>query len=161
MKRYIIIEAFKCKQQIIPFWDVDLTCEFDEECGYEYYYKDTPVSSYPVEVMFDRKTKELATGIVVEYKKPIDKLRFNIDEEVYYEVDFKTYDKSKIVEIVYEEYDDYIKRGKDFDQYELNCHSLDVQLNMIYCTRCWKPFYKLANGKVIKYDHQMKKIFKK
>ena len=70
-----------------------------------------------------------------------------------------------MVDIEYIEYDSEVKKVKKMEKYELNWYFTEeeqksLNINDLYEIRSWKPFYKLASGKIIKWEYQLKHFIK-
>lgn len=60
--------------------------------------------------------------------------------------------QSKITEIVYEEFDLYIDKGYKLKE---NFTEIHFENDKLYYVKIWKPFYKIEDGAIIKYEHQI------
>lgn len=156
IKRHVIIQAIKTKEnELIPIWDERLVFEKTEMYGntislkgeYGHYYN-------LVECIYDLKTKKIEVGIELDYYPK--NLEFKKDEIVLFELSHRNLVEAKIVEIVFEEYEIEIKRGRKLDNYWLTIFKgVEIDENALYAIKQWKPYYVLDNGITIKWEHQL------
>lgn len=149
--RYVIIQAVKTdNNELIPIWDERINFIKDKVYGdsiqitggYRNFRNLT-------ECIYDLQTKTFQKGIELDqYPSVTD---FKKGETVYYEVDsyYKHLKEAIIVDILYEEYEMSIVKGKKLEDVK------DVQLDSLYCVKEWKPFYLLDDGTKIKYDYKL------
>lgn len=154
IKRRVIIQAVKtAKNELIPIWDERITFEKSEMYGNLISVKGERRDFYTVvECIFDLKTKKLELGI--EYNYYPDKLEFTKGETVYLEETHRNLVETKLVDIVYEEYDLEIKRGNKLDDWWLS-EIKDLQENSLYAIKLWKPVFVLENGVRTQYVHKL------
>ena len=166
-KRFVKTYCLQINEQFVPFWELNFFD--DEDCGegykidgdYQRYYQDLK------ECYWDTKEKKIVFGKVKEIKAESKEL--TVGQSVYVEMEHPNYGFLKeavIDEIVYEEYDTSIRKLKTLEQYELDWYFTkkeqeNLNLEDIYEIRTWKPYYKLDDGEVIRWDYKIKKKFDK
>lgn len=158
IQRYVIIKAVKTKtNELIPIWDERIIFEKTELYGNVIRLKDDWHNHYSlIECIYDLKTKEISIGIELDHFPSDKELDFKIGETVLFEKSHKHLSDAKISEIVYEEYDLDIKRGKNFNNWEFERFK-DIQIDSktLYAIKRWKPFYILDNGNKIEWSHKL------
>lgn len=115
IERYQIVKAINTKEGLIPIWDSRITFQEDDVVGQSISVKgDTLFKEYfsLLECIYDLKTRELNVGIEINVYPDENKLAFKKGESVFYEQSHKVISEAKISDIVYEEYDLKILRGK-------------------------------------------------
>jgi hypothetical protein len=159
IKRYLTVQAVKTKNnELIPIWDERIIFEKTEMFGNVITLKDDFRSNHysVVECIFDLKTKKLEVGIELDYYPSENDLEFKKGEVVLYEKSTRRLSEAKITEVVYEEYEMTIKRGRKLDYYWISRFK-EVQFDgdTLYAMKQWKPFYVLDNGTKIEWSHQL------
>ena len=100
------------------------------------------------------KTKKIEIGVDLDFYP--EKLEFEKNEIVYVEKSNRTLTETKVVDILYEEYELNIKKGKKIDGYWLKYFKdKDIEKDQLYAIKQWKPFYLLENGQKIEWPHQL------
>jgi hypothetical protein len=158
IKRYIIVQAIKEKDNtLIPIWDDRIIFENTEMYGNTIKLKDNYHDHFQlIDVLFDLKTKKLETGIEINNYPDEKKMEFKKDQEILHEVSHRNLYKRTIKEIVYEEYDLEINKGKKFDEYWLKQFpQIKKDYDSLYAIKSWKPFYILDNDVKVEWEHQM------
>jgi hypothetical protein len=151
INRYVLIQAVKTDDnEIIPIWDERVSFVKDKDYGnlvkivgyHNHFYNLT-------ECVYDLQTKSVQKGIEIDQYPNITD--FKKGEIIFYEVNgsYKHIKEAVIVDILFEEYDMTIVKGKKLQDIK------DVQPDSLYCVKEWKPFYLLDDGKKIKYDYQL------
>jgi hypothetical protein len=161
VQRYSIVQAVKTKDnELIPIWDERISFEKSEHYGNVLNIKDQSAAiSYVVEAVYDLKTKTLSCGIELNYYPNEKELEYKKGEDVLYEVSNRKLGQAKIVDIIFEEFDMEIIKGKKVDKYwKERFKDIDIENNKIYAIKTWKPFYVLDNG--IKIDYTFKLFHK-
>lgn len=159
LKRYIVVPVIITQDKtLIPLWDERVKCEKGE---YDWQAKIEGGNwrgETVVEAIFDLKTKTLSLGTEIDYYP--ETKEFKEGDTVLYEITYKEWGLSKIHQIVFEEYDLDIRRGKKLDHWAKRVveEKGNIEKDMIYCVKQWKPYYLLENGEVIQWDHQLKKF---
>ena len=163
IKRYMIVQGIQTgKGELIPIWDSRLKFEKDDDCGeklsvsgdYHYCFS-------LVDMVFDLKTKSISTGIVVDYYGDNSKSEFTKGQVVLVESgkQHRHLVKTKIDDIIFEEFDIEIRRGKKMDYWVKIFNDIYPELEIVpdqlYCIRLWKPTYVLKNGIKTSYNHQL------
>ena len=159
IKRYVITQAVKTREnELIPIWDNNIVFDTSEMYGNVITLKNK--SSYEhfslVECIYDLKTKQVEMGIELNYYPNENELEFKIGEVVLFEKSNRVLAEAKISEVVYEDYDLNIARGRKLCKYTTNrfkCVEFDP--NTLYAIKGWKPFYVLDNGIKIEWSHQL------
>jgi hypothetical protein len=151
INRYILIQAVLTENnELIPIWDKRISFHKSKDYGnyisLEGYYK----NFYSLtECIYDLQTKSIQIGIEIE-EYP-DSTEFEKGETVFYEVDgkHKHLKEAVIVDILFEEYDINIAKGKKLQWIQ------GLQPDSLYCVKEWKPYYLLDDGTKIKYDYKL------
>lgn len=160
-KRYIPVKCLQVKgNKFIPFWLLNYTDHEDYGEGY-YEQGDTEYNASHSELtdcIWDVKKKVVILGIIKDaYRKETE---FVEGEVILSEETHNVYSTDKIVKIEYEEYDTHIIKFKKMDNWEKGYFTKEELSTMkpddLYEIRTWKPFYRLASGKLIKWEHQLK-----
>lgn len=159
IKRRIIIQAVKTKEnELIPIWDERIVFEKTEMYDNVIRLKDSYRHDHfnLVECIYDLKTKQIEIGIELNYY-PIEKdLEFKKGEVVLFEKSHRNLAEAKISEVVYEEYEMEIKRGRKLDKWWVErFKDIEIEGNSLYAIKQWKPFYVLDNGTKIEWVHQL------
>lgn len=150
LERYIVVQGVKLRDNtIIPIWDTRINFEETEDYGnkiaisgmsHERIY-DT------VQCIYDLKTKTISIGVELDYYPLNDLNSFKVDEIVLYEKSNRTLKESKIVDIVFEKYDLYIRNGCDLENnYRSLLKETTIVDNCIYAVKYWQPYYILEDG---------------
>ena len=158
IERYQIVKAINTKEGLIPIWDSRITFQEDDVVGQSISVKgDTLFKEYfsLLDCIYDLKTRELNVGIEINVYPDENKLAFKKGESVFYEQSHKVISEAKISDIVYEEYDLKILRGKNMDDYYSARFKIIIERDTLYAIKNWKPFYVLDNGKKIIWEHQL------
>lgn len=159
IKRYIIIQAIKTEDnKLIPIWDENITYSKSDDCGATLSINGHRKTYFnTVECIYDLKTRNIEMGVEIDYYPTDKELKFKKGEEILFEVgNNRELAEAKIVEIIYEEFNLTIKRGKKLDQYWIKKYNIvDIQLDCLYSIKQWTPFYKLDNGSVIKSEYRI------
>ena len=164
IKRYVIIQAIKTREnEFIPIWDDRIIFEKTELFGNVIRLKDSLGSEYfnLVECIYDLKTKKVEIGVELDYY-PIEKdLEFKKGEIVLFERKHRELSEIKISDIVYEEYEIEIKRGRKLDKWWCErFKDVVIENDTLYSIKQWKPFYILEDGSKIEWSHQLYHKFK-
>lgn len=156
INRHIVIQAIKTsKNELIPLWDERISFEKTRDFGNVINVKgDSDRYFQVVECVYDLKTKTVEMGIEIDIYPT--ETEFKKDETILVEHSSRRLGEAKVVEIVYEEFDLEIKRGKKFNKWDLaRVNNIEIDGNSIYAIKHWKPFYILDNGKKIKWSHEL------
>lgn len=159
IKRRIVIQAVKtADNELIPIWDDRIVFHNTEMYGNIITLKDGGFGDHGnlVECIYDLKTKKVELGIELDYYPSEKHSRFKIGQVVLFEKSHRVLCEAKISEIVYETYELDIKRGRKLDSW-VSAHFKDVEIDsdMLYAVKHWKPFYILDNGIKIEWEHQL------
>lgn len=165
IKRYVVIQAIKTNEnKLIPIWDERIVFEKTEMYGNTITLKDGYRSNEHfnvIECIYDLKTKQIEMGIELDHYPVEENLEFKKDEVVLFEKSHRVLAEAKISEIVYEEYDLDIKRGRKLEKYWVGkFKNIEIDSNTLYAIKQWKPFYVLDNGTKIEWSHQLHHKFK-
>lgn len=156
VSRYVIVQAIiNYNKEIIPIWDKRLKFEKSDLYG-DVIIFDGEIGTYSKieEVIFDLKTRSLSVGIELDYYPDINSIGFKIGDLVLYEVSNRNLREVKIVDIVFEEFDMILVRGKKIDKwYRDRFKDIEIDSNSIYVIKEWKPFYILDDGTKVEYDY--------
>ena len=160
LQRFIVIQAIKTNNnELIPIWDKRVSFEKTNDYGNVINIKDD-YHNYCIltECVYDLKTKELSIGIELDLYPDLNKLSYKKDDIVYVEAGHHELYEAKIVDIIFEEFDLDIKRGKKLDSFYIEkFKNITIDKEAIYAIKKWKPFYKLDNGKIIEWEHELYK----
>jgi hypothetical protein len=159
IKRHVITQAVKTKEnELIPIWDERIVFEKTEMYGNVISLKDGYRHDHfnLVECIYDLKTKQIEIGVELNYY-PIEKdLEFKKEEVILFEKSHRNLAEAKIIEIVYEEYEMEIKKGRKLDKWWIEkFKDVEIDGNTLYAIKQWKPFYILDNGIKIEWSHQL------
>lgn len=143
---------------VYSIWDEKIVFEETETYGNVILLKDAYRYEYfdLIECIYDLKTKQIEKGIELNSYPIENDLQFKIGEVVLFEKSHRILAEAKIIEIVYEEYEIEIKRGRELNKRWIEKFK-DVVINddTLYSIKQWKPFYILDNGTKIKYLHEL------
>lgn len=147
-------------KEIVPIWDKRIVYENHRDYGIQYSLIDKPFDKYYLsECIFDMKTKKLELGIGIDYYPT--NLEFSVEEIVYHEMNLQSFRETKIIEIIFEDFEMEIVKGKKMDQWWKNAFAdLSIDENELYCIKKWKPIFVLEDGTKVSYTHQLKHKFK-
>lgn len=162
INRYVTVQAILSKdKEIIPIWDSRIVFEKSELYGNGIRIPDSHGTYYNlIDVIYDLKTKQLSTGIILDLYPDKDKSEFKEGDAVLYEKSHRVLLPAVIKEIVFKEYSSIIKKGKKIEGYYIKQFSnQNIVADQLYEIRTWKPFYLLDNGLVIEWDHQIYKQY--
>lgn len=158
INRYIPIKAIKTSDnELIPFWDKSISYREDEDCGRGANIKGHYHSYYNfVDCVYDTETGKVEGGIYIDYYPDANHLEFKKGQDVFFEKKHRVLGESKIKEIVYEEFELSIHKGKDISEYYQKTYvNINFESETLYAFKQWKPFYLLDNGVLIKWTHQL------
>jgi len=160
VKRYIIVQAVQTdNHELIPVWDERLTYTKSEMFGEGFEIKDEyQKTNRVVECVYDLKKRTLSMGIELDYYPEEKDVEYKKGEEVYYETSHRKLKESKIKDIVFEDFDVTIVKGKKMDGWcKKHFTDLVIDPNAIYAIKNWKPYYILENDVKIEWTHQLYK----
>lgn len=159
-KRRILIPCIVSKEkEIIPFWDERIIFTNTKDCGIRYSLKERHFDYNLSECIFDMKTRKLEFGIEIDYYPT--NLEFGVEEIVYHEKNHQSFIESKITEIIFEDFEMEIVKGKKMEQWWKNSFAdLNIDENELYCIKKWKPIFVLEDGTKVSYTYQLKHKFK-
>ena len=155
-KRIAVLALEDKDHNLIPLWDKRVTASKSEMYGVQYHL-DGEFSSGGrlVECVMDINSKELFPGVPVDIYPDGN---FQKGEKVLYEVSHRNLDTATIQDIVFEEYDSQIVKGKKMDKWYRERANMEIDPTFTYIIKNWKPFYILDNGKKIEWEHELYKI---
>lgn len=154
----IIAAVFKYEMRMIyiPFWELKwkdneyILPEKYQGCNFDV-----------IECMWDVKKQEVFLGIVKEIKYLPEYFKIG-DTVLYSESHLKPGIISTIEDIVFEQYDSYVRKYKDIEPCYIKAFTqeecLDAKPKDIFELRVFKPWFKLATGDLVKYDMYLYKI---
>jgi hypothetical protein len=161
IKRYILTQGVLLSDKtILPIWDSRITFSKSEMYGNQLNIEGERNHTYSVvECIFDLKTKTISSGIDLDIYPNKEKLERKINDIVLFEDNQKN-TLTKIVDIIFEEYDLQIQKGKKIDNWYLNNLPKDtiIDRDSLYSLKIWKPTYVLDNGKKTIWDMYLRKI---
>ena len=163
IKRYILTQGVLLRDKtIIPIWDSRLEFVKTEDYGNIINFVDgikREKFHNVVECIFDLNTKTLSSGIELDIYPDLTSLNHKIGNVILFETDRKN-TLTKIIDIVFEEYDLQIVKGKKIEKWYLNKLPKDLVIddNSLYAVKVWKPTYVLDNGGKTTWDMYLRKI---
>ena len=162
VKRFIPVFAIKnSKNELIPIWDKNsIVYEKSSDLGEYLRLKDTYAEKYfsVVECYYDLKKHLLCAGTILNIYPEQKNLKYSKDEVVYFSVRHGVIEETKIKDILFEEFESIISKGKKIDKYYLGFISnVKIEPEEIYEIRTWKPTYVLENGKKTIWEHELYK----
>jgi hypothetical protein len=114
-----------------------------------------------IECLYDLETKTIALGDELNAFPNENDLEFKKEEIVFLEISNRNLIQTKIVDIVYEEYELKIIKGNKPDKYWIKKFpDVKFDANTLYAIKIWKPFYILEDGRKIKWEHELYHISK-
>ena len=156
--RYVEIQAILTKDKVlIPIWDERIVFEKTEMYGNVITIKGDNHSHYNVvSAVLDLKTKKLSMGIELDYYPNMEETEFKKDQQVLFEVGNRKLEKTIISDIIFEDFDVTIIKGKKMDSWYIKAlNNVEIDPNVIYAIKSWKPTYVLKNGKKTNYTYQL------
>lgn len=109
-----------------------------------------------VECIFDLKTRKLSMGIELDCYPDESTLEFKVGQDVYVDKAYRKLTECKIVGIKYEKYDLEIVRGKFMSNWMVaKFKDLEIDGNLLYAVKQWKPIYVLSDSSSVGYSHQL------
>ncbi len=167
VSRYIITHAVKMdNNELVPIWDSRISYNKSDNCGESLMLREITRKEFfsLVECIYDLKTKKIKLGIEINVYPEGENLEFQKEEIVLFEKKNRVLTETKIIDIVFEEYDLQIKKGRDLESYDiqrLSKFGLDenkIEPKSLYAIKHWKPYYVVEDGTKVKYTH---KLFRK
>lgn len=162
INKYITVPAIVTEDhKIYPLWSLDVKfIEGDEEYSHCLKIKNNYKEYHNIkDVILNIETKELSLGIDIDIYPDKDRLEYKIGQQVLYESKRRILKHSEIKDIIYEEYESVICKGKNIeDSYYYRYVDINsIKVNDIYNFKVWKPYYVMTDGTVIKWEHQLYK----
>lgn len=155
--RYIIIPAIIAeKNELIPIWDERIVFNNSEEYGNFITFKDRIKHFNITECIYDLETRKIEIGIEANHYSDINKLKFKVGEQILFEKSHRILEERTIVDIIYENYDLVIQRGKNLSQWERS-YIKDVEINpdLLYAIKSWLPTFVLDNDVKVNNEYDM------
>ena len=165
-ERYIIVKAYVDDDydRIISLWNESITYN-----KHHFYHQEVQINSIR-DVIFDVKTKALSKGKVLDLYP--GEVVFHIGEDVYVEGSVinrtifcsqKGVYKSRIVDIVYSEFETEVIKGSKIEKYMLEKitkqhKDFKLESECLYWIKHWQPHFLLSNDKVIKHSYYLFKV---
>ena len=158
--RYIKIQAVKLKDnELVPIWDSRITYEKSDNYGEMLKFDGLRNDIFEViECVYDLKTRTLSAGIEIDFYPSDKDKEFTIGETVYYEKIgcHRKLEETSIVDILYEDYDLSIYKGKKIDKWLVEkLKDVIIDKDSMYAIKHWKPTYVLANGVKTEWSHEL------
>lgn len=154
IKRYIVIQGVLLKDKsIVPIWDSRIKFEKTEMFGNRIEVEgERDYSHSVVECVFDLKTKQIFPGIAIDIYPNLSNHTHKIDNIVLFKDGAKN-TLTKIVDIIFENYELSITKGKKIDEWQLTRFPKDLVIDrdLMYAIKYWKPTYILENGEKTDY----------
>lgn len=160
ISKFNIVKAIKTKQnEIIPIWDDRIEFHKTELYGNVINIKGEHDIYNLIEVVYNLETREISAGVELDIYPNITE--FIKDEIVLSEVKYSSYRIDKIIDIIFEEFEMEIKKGKKIDNHYIkDLKDIVIEPKTIYCLKGWKPTYVLESGLKTTFAHQLKKLVK-
>ena len=158
INRYITIQAIQTRDNtLIPIWDERVIFEKSRDFGNTINIKGDRHDYFQVvECIYDIKTKEVKLGIELDYYPNVNELEFKKGQSVLVEVSGRKLSETIITDIVFDDFDMCIKRGRKFERWDISRFpDTKIEPDSIYAIKHWKPFYVLANGMKTQYNHHL------
>lgn len=156
-RRKIAVLALEDKDHnLIPLWDTRVSSSKSEAYGVQYHLDGSFSSGGRlVECVMDVNTKKLSPGIPVDIYQDG---AFKKGEKILYEVSRRNLDLATIEDVVFDEYDSQITKGRKMDKWYRERVQTEIDPDSMYIIKNWKPLYILDNGKKIEWEHELYKI---
>jgi len=150
-KNQIIPCIIDTNNEIIPIWDNRITYK-----KYKVYIDNGYGFHEFKNCIYNIETKQLSLGIELDY---YDRSKiFKIGSPVLYETDVlnRKIKRSVITDIIYEDFDNYIRKGCKIEQHFLMCfNDVIIEPTSFYIIKLWKPTFVLSDGTKVNYAHQL------
>jgi len=164
INRYIAIKAVKVNnEELIPFFDPRLMWAESEDYGDKVTINGSSKEySNFVDCNYDLKTHAVIPGIEKEIFPELDKMEYKIGETVLVERDHRTMQQTKIMDVVFEEFETDFRLGKKLEPLHIrNFFTADEEIKMdaVYVLKEWHPTYVLQDGLKTRYSHKLKHVF--
>lgn len=158
--KFIETKAIKTNEnELVPLWDPRVKFVKSDHFGDHFRMEDDHRMAQVVECLFDVKEKQLVLGVEVDIYPDVTTGPYVKGAKVLYEIrGHHTLRSSTIVDIVFEEFEMTIKKGKKLEDYEIDMlkeKGIDFDPTTIYAIKRWKACYAMADGTKIRYNHQM------
>ena len=163
IKRYIVVQGVLLKDKtIIPIWDSRLTFSKDDMTGNQIYFVDgvnREVIYNIIECVYDLKTRSISRGIDIDIYPDLTDSRHKIGDIVLFE-NKSTHTLTKISDIIFEEFEFKIIKGKKMESWELRNvpKGTIIERDTLYALKFWKPTYILENGGKTIWEMYLRKI---
>ena len=163
LQRYVLTQGVLLEDKtIIPIWDSRLEFVKTEMYGNTININDGNIREKfhdVVQCIYDLKTKTISAGIDLDIYPDLTKLNHKVNDIVLFENKWN-HTLSKIVDIIFEEYDLEIIKGKKIEGWVLNNLPKDTLINkdFLYSIKNWRPTYVLDNGNKTIWDMYLRKI---
>jgi hypothetical protein len=160
ISKFNIVKAIKTKHnEIIPIWDNIIEFHKTELYGNVIKIKGGNDTYNLIEVIYNLETREISAGVELDIYPNITE--FAKDEIVLSEVQHSSYRIDKIIDIIFEEFEMVIQKGKKIDNnYLKDLKDIVIEPKTIYCIKVWKPTYVLESGLKTTWSHKLKKLVK-
>ena len=151
VERYIFTQGVKLKDNsIIPICDERIVIEESQDYSNYITIKGMPHEEihYIEECIFDLMTKTISSGISLDYYED-NKANggFTIGESVMYEKSSRLLKEAKIIDIVFENFNLYIRKGNNIEHgYKSFFKDIQFDDKVIYAIKCWNPSFILDDG---------------
>ena len=157
----IIVKAIKTENnELIPIWDPRITFEDSELYGNIIWIRGSrKMYTSLKDCVFNLETKELSFSEEVEVYPSITE--HSIGDIVYYDRNSKGLEETKVINVIYENFEMEIVKGSEMDSWTLeDLKDIEIHKELTYTIKRWKPIYVLANGKQTEWSHQLHKKYK-
>ena len=89
-----------------------------------------------IEVVYNLETREISAGIELDIYPNENNLGFKINDKVLSEVEHSSYRIDKIIDIIFEEFEMEIKKGKKIDNHYIkDLKDIVIEPKTIYCLK--------------------------
>jgi hypothetical protein len=156
VKRFQIVKAVQVIDEIVPIWDKRLKYDEDDYFGNRIY--DSKTNHYcteVIDVVYDVKNKKLSLGEELNKYPKKEHLKFKKGDAVFYEVELNKLRESKIMGIVFEEYEVEVLRGDKLIRNYREYPKVDIEPKKMYMLKIWKPWYILEDGTRVMQEYQL------
>ncbi len=157
--RYVQIPAIKTHDnQLVPLWDPRVKFVKSDYFGDHFTIDGGPNDHHEaIDCMFDVKEKKLLFGVEIDIYPNHEKLTYKKGMDVLQEAKHRILRKNTIVDIISDEFEVTIKKGKKFDKYETEAFKDKIEFDpeTIYAIKRWKPCYIMADGSKVRYEHEL------
>jgi hypothetical protein len=164
ISKSIIVKAIQTdNNELIPIWDSRITFEDSEYYGNILYVEGHRAAfSSLKDCVFDLETKKLSFSEEVDIYPSTTE--HSIDDVVYYDRHNEGLEETKVLSIIYKDFGTEIIKGSEIESWTrkaLEDKNIEINSELTYTIKRWKPTYILENGKQTKWSHELRKKYNK